>query len=389
MTGEIKAQADLPANVESGFIEVEGGNLFYQRAGAGEAIILVHDGMIHHEVWDGQFGVFAKDHTVVRYDRRGYGRSPQPQEPYDNVEDLAAVYAQLGIQRATLMGMSAGGGLCVDFALKYPEKVEALVLVGAVISGYGFTDHFYTRGGRLTAADYADNARMWDYFINRDPYEVAPQSTAARERIRQLMAANPQNTDRAKNRLARQPVRPALGSLGEITVPTIIVVGEHDIPDVHAHAGVIEAGVPGSQRVVMSGAGHLVPLEIPDRFNEQVLFLLKQASFIRLIQSEGVAAGVKAMEEARAKDSGAVLFGEAKINQMGYEALAAGDVDRAIELFKLNAMAYPDSWNTYDSLGEAYAAKGEKDLAISNYEKSLELNPGSQTGKQALEALRK
>jgi Flp pilus assembly protein TadD len=68
--------------------------------------------------------------------------------------------------------------------------------------------------------------------------------------------------------------------------------------------------------------------------------------------------------------------------------LGAGNVDEAIELFKLNVSAFPHSWNAYDSLGEAYARKGERDLAIRNYEKSLELNPENANGRQVLEQLR-
>ncbi|HVP58510.1 MAG TPA: alpha/beta hydrolase, partial [bacterium] len=140
--------------VRSGFIDVEGGKIFYEDAGEGDVIVLVHDGTLHREVWNGQFPVFARDHRVVRYDRRGYGRSPMPTAPYSNIEDLNALFTQLKIERATLMGISAGGGLCIDFTLKYPEKVTALVLVGAVVSGLGYTDHMYTRGGRLALEDY-------------------------------------------------------------------------------------------------------------------------------------------------------------------------------------------------------------------------------------------
>jgi hypothetical protein len=62
---EAGAEVSAIAGVESGYITVEGGKLFYERAGSGEVIVLVHDGMLHREVWDGQFPVFARDHTVV------------------------------------------------------------------------------------------------------------------------------------------------------------------------------------------------------------------------------------------------------------------------------------------------------------------------------------
>jgi 3-oxoadipate enol-lactonase len=374
---------------ETGYVDVPGGRLFYERSGSGDAMILIHDGLVHHEVWDAQFEFFCGDHAGVRYDRRGYGRSELPQIYYDNVEDLNQVFEQLGIDRAALMGMSAGGGLAIDFTLKYPEKVTSLVLVGAVVSGYGFTPHFYTRGGRLTAADYADEARLREYWLSEDPYEVAPENEAARARVQQLLIANPQNMAPANYRLRKQPERPALGALGEISVPVLVVVGEHDIPDVHAHAGAIQAGIPGAERIIIQEAGHLVPLEQPDLFNEQVGAFAKEAAFFEIITSQGVDGAWRALKDERSRNADFVPFRENRMNQMGYEALQTGDVDRATGLFRLNVLAFPQSWNVYDSLGEAYAAGGERDSAIVYYERSLELNPENANGRDRLEELKR
>src|SRR5262245_45279118 len=77
-----------PNEVVSGHLEVGGGKLFYEARGAGPAVVLVHDGLLHRECWDGQWEAFARTHRVVRYDRRGYGRSEAPTKPYSDVEDL-------------------------------------------------------------------------------------------------------------------------------------------------------------------------------------------------------------------------------------------------------------------------------------------------------------
>jgi tetratricopeptide (TPR) repeat protein len=79
---------------------------------------------------------------------------------------------------------------------------------------------------------------------------------------------------------------------------------------------------------------------------------------------------------------------EEEMNTLGYEYLLSKKVKEAIAVFKMNVEAFPESWNVYDSLGEAYAAAGEQDLAISNYEKSLKLNPNSQSGIDALKKLK-
>jgi tetratricopeptide (TPR) repeat protein len=79
---------------------------------------------------------------------------------------------------------------------------------------------------------------------------------------------------------------------------------------------------------------------------------------------------------------------EDEINSLGYRLLTDGKTQDAIELFKTNVRLFPESWNVYDSVGEAYAAAGQKDLAIQNYEKSIQLNPKNETGKIALDKLK-
>ena len=80
---------------------------------------------------------------------------------------------------------------------------------------------------------------------------------------------------------------------------------------------------------------------------------------------------------------------ENQLNNTGYAYLAAKRNKEAIEVFKLNVTLFPDSWNVYDSLGEAYAAEGNKDLAIKNYERSIELNPKNDAGKEMLKKLKR
>lgn len=105
------------------------------------------------------------------------------------------------------------------------------------------------------------------------------------------------------------------------------------------------------------------------------------------IQKSGIEAAVAKFREMRANMAGKYLS-EEEMNTLGYEFLQAKKISEAIAVFKMNVEAFPDSWNTYDSLGEAYAAAGQNDLAIQNYEKSLQLNPNSPSGNEALKKLK-
>lgn len=258
--------------VDSGYVRVGSEKLYYEMAGEGNNIVLLHDGLIHRETWDAQFPELAKSFRVTRYDRRGYGKSSSPQVPFSNIDDLDQLFIQLKIDKAIVFGMSAGGGLAIDFAFKHPEKVTALVLVGAVVSGYGFSSHMLTRGGRVSVEELmSDPQKLMKYIVSEDPYTLFSENTQAKEKFRRLLEANPQNVNMEKHKFLKPPERPALKFLSEIKVPTLVLVGEYDIPDVHAHSGVIEAGIPNAKREVILKAGHLIPLEQPEVFNTTVL----------------------------------------------------------------------------------------------------------------------
>lgn len=377
-------------NLKSGYIDIDGGKIYYEVAGEGEYYVMVHDGCLHSVTWNEQFPVFAKNFRVVRYDRRGYGKSlPQQEKPYSNIDDLNEVFKHLDIKSAHVMGMSAGGGLSIDFTLEHPDKVKSLVLVGAVVSGFGYSEHMSTRGGRMSQSIFADPEVLRKYIIMEDPYTFYEKNNEVKEKAWKLLENSLHNFDFSKNNLIQGPKRAALKNLNEIEVPTLIITGEYDIPDCHAHAGAIQAGIKNSKRVIISNAGHIVPMEQPEEFNNLVLDFVKEVKFLGVLYKKGVAEAVKVYKNAKSRNDKSVFFKENTVNVIGYKYLLRGNIHDAIELFKINVLAYPESWNTYDSLAEAYVIKGEKGLAIKNYKKALKLNPDNTNAKTKLAELEK
>jgi 3-oxoadipate enol-lactonase len=258
---------------DSGFVNVDGGKLFYEIAGHGENIVLLHDGIVNCRIWDEQFPLLAKNYRVTRYDRRSYGKSTDPTEKYSHIDDLNQVFIQLKIEKAIIFGMSSGGRLAIDFTLKYPEKVSGLVLVGAVVGGFGYTSNMTTRGGHYNPGSLnSDPAKIIKYFIMDDPYEIYSGNTRAKEKVMKLLPFLGRD-----NIVPTRPAdRVAVKFLSEIKAPTLILAGEYDIPDVHAHAGVINAGIPNSKREIIPKSGHLIPIEQPALFNEAVMNFLEK-----------------------------------------------------------------------------------------------------------------
>ena len=277
--GQAIAQASgtEQASGPGSFVVVEGSKLYCEECGTGaEAVVLIHDGIVHSAVWDDVWPDFCKHFHTIRYDRRGYGRTPAATTWYTETEDLVALLRQRKVSHAVLVGSSHGGELSIDFTLQYPAIVQQLVVVGAVVSGFPYTDHFLNRGMNNSRPfeknDVATGLANWA----KDKYLLAPGHEAAQKRLLALLTANPQ--DMTHSDYAR-PTRPAIGRLQEIRVPALILVGDADIPDVHAHAGAIEAGIPGSKRVIVSDAGHLMYMEHPEEFSRQVIGFIESNRF--------------------------------------------------------------------------------------------------------------
>lgn len=264
----------LPEPTAAGYLSVERGRIYYEVFGSACPLVFIHDGLVHREVWDAQVAAFAPHYRVVRYDRRGYGRSEMPDTTYSNLEDLHALIEHLGIERAVILGSSAGGGLTIDYALAHPERVAALVLSGPVVNGLGYSLHFMQRGYANYSPDPAQQVENWI----EDPYAVAPENPAAKARMRELLTAHPGNLSFTQHRWNREPEWTAIERLGEIRVPVLLLTGDRDIPDVHAHMGAIEAGIPGARRVVIPNAGHLCYLEQAEAWNAEVLEFLSLVS---------------------------------------------------------------------------------------------------------------
>jgi 3-oxoadipate enol-lactonase len=270
--------ANAPARAQSAppqgsFLEVDGAKLYYEECGsAPRTVVLVHDGVLHSAAWDDVWPDFCKHFHTIRYDRRGYGRSPVASRGYYATDDLAALLRHLKLRRVAIVGSSHGGEISINFTFEHPEMVEQLVLVGAVVGGMPYTKHFLERGDALGKPLEKGDIKGAIAAAAKDKYLTAPGSDAARKRMAEILSANPQDLTHPELEL---PVKPALPRLGEIHIPTLLLVGDADIPDVHAHAGAIEAGVPGARRVVISDAGHLMYLEKPAEFSRIVVEFLE------------------------------------------------------------------------------------------------------------------
>ncbi len=257
------------------YLDVGSVKLWYEDCGPqnAPAVVLLHDGLLHSITWDGIWPALCAKYHVVRYDRRGYGRSEPTRTTFVPEDDLLKVMRQVHVDHAILVGNSSGGGLALDFAIAHPEKVDGLFLIGPVVHGMASSDYFNERGSRNNAPlDQGDNkaaAENW----SKDRFIIAGDDPRSRRQLYDGLSQNPQNV-KVSGALEIRPSPPTVVRLSEIHVPTLVLVGDADIADVFAYSGAIEAAVPLASFEVWKDTGHLIqlqrPAELVTRFNRFV-----------------------------------------------------------------------------------------------------------------------
>jgi pimeloyl-ACP methyl ester carboxylesterase len=244
-------------------LDVDGGQIYYETCGKGaQAIVLIHDGVVNSASFDDMWPILCRDFRVLRYDRRGYGKSPGAKAPYSPQEDLAAVMAAAKMDRASLVGFSFGGGLAVSYAVRHPEQVERLVLSGTVLNGFQPTKTFGDHVTRIMMPMIIGNMDAVVANAEKSGWVMAPGHPEAKAKALAILKASPQDLRHQMH----DPIKgwPSdLPRLPGLQVPTLIMTGDHDIADNQATSGAAQALIPGSRRIVIDDAGHLMQLEHP------------------------------------------------------------------------------------------------------------------------------
>lgn len=269
------AQTDGAPAPSGNYVDGGGAKLWYEECGAqnSPSVVLLHDGLVHSITWDGVWPSLCAKYHVVRFDRRGYGRSEPAKAPFDPADDLLKIMRQVHMSQAIIVGNSSGGGLALDFAIAQPGMVDGLFLIGSVVHGMASSDYFNARGEKnnegMARGDLKAVAENW----SKDRFLIAGDDPKARKLLYDDLAQNPQNL-KVDGEFEIRPSPPAVTRLSEIRVPTLVLVGDADIADVFAYSGAIVAAAPLGSFEVWKNTGHLIqiqkPAELVARFNQFV-----------------------------------------------------------------------------------------------------------------------
>lgn len=269
-------------NTQTNTLSIADGQIHYEVAGQGTPIILCHAGFVDSQMWNPQIDVLAQDYQVIRYDLYGYGQSSPATQPISRRHELLEVMEQLEIDKAILVGCSLSGTTVIDFALEYPEKVIALIAVSATPSGFELQGeppaHLFEMIGALQGGDLETaselQTRIWFDGMTRTPEQV---DTELRQQVKTMnLNAIEKSGSLMGDANAINPLDPpAVTRLNEIHVPTLVIAGALDHPEIARSATVMCDSITDAKQYILESSAHLPNMEQAAEFNRVVLDFLQ------------------------------------------------------------------------------------------------------------------
>jgi 3-oxoadipate enol-lactonase len=260
------------------FLDHDGARIHYEVAGPDDApaILLLHAGVATSAMWEPQWRDLLRDHRVIRYDLRGFGRTESQDVPFSNRSDAIAVLDAAGVERATLVGASRGGTIALDTAVEFPDRVAGVMIVGSAASGMPSADGtpeelaidaeieaLYDAGDAEAAL--RREVELWWVGPRRTTADVDPAFLAAG------YADNLANLPRESESPTPIPLDPpAWGRYATLGIPLLFAVGDEDLSTEIANTRALADAAPGSEHHVFEGAAHIPSAEHPEAFTRRL-----------------------------------------------------------------------------------------------------------------------
>ncbi len=240
--------------------------LWYDETGDGPPVVLLHEGVVDSRVWAPVVPLLTGAHRVVRYDQRGFGRSPLPDGPYSLVDDLVSVLDAAGIDRAALVGCSRGGGIALTAAVERPERVSALILAGSALPGHPLDVGWSPE--QIARWEAADAAQDFEAMAELDMEAWAPMGADAELRamfVENAVGSNSEETTTDEAVAER---------LRDISAPTLVITASRDVPAINDLGALLAREIPGARQAVIEEADHMIPWRTPEELSHLILDFL-------------------------------------------------------------------------------------------------------------------
>lgn len=273
------------------WVPVRDGRLYVVSSGEGLPLLLIHGWPLDHRIFDPQVAGLKKDLKLVRYDRRGFGKSDTPPDLVREVDDIDVLLDALGIESAHLLGMSQGGRIALRYAITRPARVRSLILQGAAVDGVSAAED---DSERIPLQDYAELARRGNLnevrrrWLRHPMMQLGPASTNEAILVRKIVYGY-----FGRDLLAFEPGSysfpvDVLSALPHFERPVLLITGANESRARKRHAAELLARLPDCQEVVLDGGGHLCNLTAVNAYNDAV------REFCRSAESHAASSGGRA-----------------------------------------------------------------------------------------------
>ncbi len=241
-------------------------DLWYDETGDGPPLVLLHEGVVDSRIWEPVVTLLAERHRVIRYDQRGFGRSPMPNGPYSVVGDLISVLDAAGVERAALAGASRGGGIALTAAVERPERVTALILLGSALPGAQLNVEWTP--DQVSRWEQAEADDDWPAMAELDMDAWAPMGADAE--LRAMFRENAVGSN-SEDPATDEPVAERLSG---ITAPTLVITAGRDVRGINEIGDRLARDIPGARSAVIEEADHMIPWRTPEELSRLTLDFL-------------------------------------------------------------------------------------------------------------------
>jgi len=266
----------------SGYAPSGDARIAYETAGAGQPVIFIHAGIADRRMWRSQLAEVPPGLRYVSLDLRGHGATALTEARFSNHEDVLAVMDHLDIDSAVVVGCSMGGGTAFDVALFAPDRVSGLVVIGTGAPGFDVDEYespqwpevlkAYEAGDIARVAEL--DAEIWVIGYGRSRDEVDPEVMDTM--IEMDLVILPMEDRRDELLIPLDP--PRAERWNEIAAPTLVMVGEHDLPNCRQSAELLAGALSHHDPIVVPHAAHLPSMEQPEEFNRALVGFLQGIS---------------------------------------------------------------------------------------------------------------
>jgi pimeloyl-ACP methyl ester carboxylesterase len=248
-------QTMVPAGSDKIWAEDSGGD--------GPVLLLLHEGVGDARMWDPVWPALTASCRAIRYDVRGFNRSPAATENYTLLGDALTVLDRFGAAAAHLVGCSMGGGTSLELALAQPDRVTSLVLLCPGIPGFAYPEDPALESRYEEAAAAGDTEEL--VRLGLEQWGRSGEDPLVTELMRTAMRAW-ENEERFE-----QPGEPVYDRLGELAVPVVLLVGDRDNPGLIASNEAAADRIPGCELVRLEGVDHYPTVRAPHEVAEAIL----------------------------------------------------------------------------------------------------------------------